>query len=190
MSFKFRTFYMLLVVIFITSCAGSSKYMRPTQTLLNPPEDKALVRFMRPSGFGAAINFNILDGEKVIGNSVAKSQFDYLTDPGKHLFVAIAENKAFLEAELESGKTYYILTQVKMGWWKARVGLIPVNRESKFWNKVKVYENKLKKLEPSTVSLKKWEEAKKAKIKNILTTYETVWKDKYQRPKLSPEDGR
>ena len=92
------------ISVFIISCAGSSSYMKPSQGLLAPTNDKALVRFMRPSGFGFAINFNIWDGEKVIGNSVAKSQFDYLADPGKHLFVAVAENKVFLEADLEAGK--------------------------------------------------------------------------------------
>ena len=157
---------------------------------MNPTGGKAVVRFMRPSGFGYAINFNIWDGEKVIGNSVAKSQFDYLADPGKHLFVAVAENQAFLEAELESGKTYYILTQVKMGAWKARVGLIAVNSGSKFWDKVMEYENTLIKLQPDTVVLKNWENANKPKIQAVLTRYETEWKKSYDWPKLKPEDGR
>ncbi|MFQ5901460.1 MAG: hypothetical protein ACE5IH_07890 [Thermodesulfobacteriota bacterium] len=164
--------------------------MRPAQTLLNPTEGKALVRFMRPSGVGYAVNFNVLDGEKVIGNSVAKSQFDYLTDPGKHLFIATAENKAFVEAKLEAGKVYYILTQVKMGAWRARVGLIAVNKGSVFWDKVEAYENVLVKLEPDVTLLKKWEEANKEKIKKLISDYETVWKDKYEWPKLTPEDGR
>ncbi|MBI5409534.1 MAG: hypothetical protein HZA14_09245 [Nitrospirae bacterium] len=145
---KFRLVCILGISIIMTACAGSSGYMKPSQSLLNPTTDKALVRFMRPSGMGYAVNFNIWDGEKVIGNSVAKAQFDYLTDPGKHLFVAISENQEFLEANLEAGKTYYIITQVKMGAWKARVGLVPVNKGSEFWDKVKEYENELNKLQP------------------------------------------
>ena len=94
-------------VLCLTSCAGSSAYMRSSSVLLNPTSDKALVRFMRLS---LGPNFNMLDGEKVIGNSVAKSQFDYLADPGKHLFIATSENKSFLEADLEAGKTYYVIT--------------------------------------------------------------------------------
>tara|TARA_B100000315_G_scaffold242066_1_gene263800 strand:+ start:247 stop:741 length:495 start_codon:yes stop_codon:yes gene_type:complete len=164
--------------------------MKPAETLLSPSNDKALVRFMRPSGFGFAINFNILDGEKVIGNSVAKSQFDYLADPGKHLFIATAENKAFCEAEIEAGKTYYILTEVKMGAWSARVGLVAVNKGSQFWEKVKEYENTLVKLNPDVVVLKRWEEANKPKIQKVLSDYESVWKEKYQWPKLNSEDGR
>lgn len=178
------------MLVFIVSCAGSSGYMRSSQTLLNPIQDKALVRFMRPSGFGCAINFNMLDGEKVIGNSVAKSQFDYLADPGKHLFVATAENKAFLEAELEAGKTYYVITRVYIGAWTARVAFLPVNKGSEFWDKVLKYENTLQKLQPDINALKTWEDANKAKIQKVLSAYETEWKDKYSWPKLMPEDGR
>lgn len=185
-----KVFCLLCIAVFGISCAGSSHYMKPSQGLLTPTNDKALVRFMRPSGFGYAINFNVWDGEKVIGNSVAKSQFDYLADPGKHLFVAVAENKTFLEADLEAGKTYYILTQVRMGVWKARVGFVSVNKGSEFWDKVKEYENELNKLEPDTEALKKWEDENKPKIKEILSQYETKWKAEEQWQKLKPEDGR
>ena len=141
---KFATVFVLLTLVFCTGCAGHSMYMRPAQALLQPTEDKALVRFMRPSGFGMAVNFNMLDSEKVIGNSVAMSQFDYLTEPGKHLFISTAENKVFLEADLEAGKTYYVITRIYPGAWYARVAFVAVNRESKYWDKVNEWEEKLK----------------------------------------------
>ena len=190
MFYNFRLCCLLVIVFFMSSCAGSSKYMKPTQTLLSPNNDKALVRFMRPSGFGFAINFNILDGEKVIGNSVAKSQFDYLADPGIHLFIATAENKAFIEAELEAGKIYYIITRVYPGVMFLRVAFEAVNKESEFWDKVKEFENTLVRLTPDTVTLKQWEESNQLKIKKVLSNYEAVWKEKHQWPKLSLEDGR
>ena len=190
MSRKIKLWCVMLSVLCLTSCAGSSAYMRSSSVLLNPTSDKALVRFMRPSGYGFAINFNVLDGEKVIGNSVAKSLFDYLAKPGKHLFIATAENKAFLEAELEAGKTYYIITRIYMGAWTGRVAFVSVNKGSEFWDKVNEYESTLKKLEPDMASLKSWEEQNKQKIQKILSDYESVWKDKYQWPKLMPEDGR
>ena len=182
--------FILLISLFTISCAGKSAYMKPSDSLLNPSYDKAVVRFMRPSGYGYAKNFNIMDGEKVIGNSVAESQFDYRADPGQHLFMATAENKAFLEANLEAGKTYYIITQVKMGAWAVRVGLIPVNRGSEFWDKVLEYENVLNKLEPEQELLEQWEDANKAKIQNVLQGYETKWKHEHAWGTLSPEDGR
>ncbi|MBI3397634.1 MAG: hypothetical protein HY265_06985 [Deltaproteobacteria bacterium] len=190
MIIKIRLLCLLGITVFITSCAGSSAYMKPSQALLQPTSDKALVRFMRPSGFGFAINFNIWDGEKVIGNSVAKAQFDYLVEPGKHTFVAVAENKVFLEAQLEAGKTYYVLTEVHMGLWKARVGFVAVTKGSEYWDKVKVYENELNKLEPNTEVLKKWEDSNKPKMKELLSQYETTLKASEKWPKLGPEDGR
>ncbi len=185
----FRFMCLASVLVFIYSCAGSSSYMKPAESLLSPTNEKALVRFMRPSGLGWAINFNIWDGEKVIGNCVAKAQFDYLADPGKHLFVAISENKAFIEAELEAGKTYYVLTQVRMGAFKARVGLVPVTKGSEFWDKVKEYESALNKLQPDPMLLKTWEDANKDKIKAVLTKIESL-KGSDDWKKLRPEDGR
>ena len=187
---KIRLVCLLCSMVFIASCAGSSAYMKSAETLSSPRKDKALVRFMRPSGFGYAINFNMLDGEKVIGNSVAKSQFDYFADPGKHLFVAVAENKVFLEAELDAGKTYYVITRIYSGWWSGRVAFLPVPRGSEFWDKVLEYEKTLKKLQPDRNTLQAWEEANKPKIQKVLSDYESVWKNKYQWPKLMPEDGR
>ena len=174
----------------MTSCAGSSKYMNPSDSILSPSSDKAVVRFMRPSGFGFAINFNVLDGEKVIGNSVAKSQFDYIADPGKHLFLATAENKVFLEADLEAGKTYYVITRVYPGAWYARVAFAAVNKGSEHWDHVLEYEKTLNKLRPNQNLLKQWEDANKPKIVTLLDEYETTWKDKYDWEKLNPEDGR
>lgn len=186
-----RLLLLFVVVAFLNvACAGSSGYMKSSETLLTPTNEKALVRFMRPSGIGYAINFNIWDGEKVIGNSVAKSQFDYLADPGKHLFVSTAENVVFLEAEVEAGKVYYILSRVKMGLWKARTELVPVTKGSEYWDEVKVHEKELVKLAPDTAAIQLWEAANKDKIKAVLSDYETKLKNEEQWPKLNREDGR
>lgn len=174
--------------LMLISCAGTSQYMKPSETLLTPTKDKALVRFMRPSGFGYKINFNIWDGDSVIGNSVAKSQFDYLASPGKHLFVAVSENVVFIEAEVEAGKTYYVLTQVKMGMWKARVGLIPVTKGSEYWDKVKEYELELIKQSPDTEAIKVWEITNKEKIQAVLSKRDPSKEEDVVR--LKPEDGR
>jgi hypothetical protein len=190
MGTKYQPAFALCIALLVSSCAGSSSYMKTTQTLLQPTEAKAMVRFLRPSGMGAAINFNVLDGDKVIGNSVSKSQFDYLATPGKHLFIATAENKVFLEADLEAGKTYYIITRIYPGAWYARVAFVGVNRGSEYWNKVNEWERELQKLEPDQEAIRKWEDANRGKITNVLSQYESEWKTKYNWPKLMPEDGR
>jgi len=186
----FTAVLVLFALLFSSGCAGRSVYMKSASELLQPTENEALVRFMRPSGYGFAINFNMLDGEKVIGNSVAMSQFDYLAKPGKHLFIATAENKVFLEADLEAGKIYYVITRIYPGAWYARVAFVAVNRNSKYWDKVLKWETTLKTIEPNTVTLKKWEDNNKDKIAKILSAYKTKWKDGYEWPTLKPEDGR
>ena len=189
-----RTKLLIIVVILaaigISGCVGHSVYMRKAPELLRPTEDKALVRFMRPSGYGFGINFNILDGDKDIGNSVARSQFDYLTIPGKHLFIATSENKTFLTADLEAGKTYYVLTQVSMGAWTARVAFVPVTRSSKYWDKVYEYETTLKMIEPDQEALRKWENKHKTQINKLIGQYNNKWKYERDWPVLRAGDGR
>ena len=179
-----------LGMILLSSCAGSSAYMKPSASLAPPTKDKATVRFMRPSGMGPAINFNLLDGHKVIGNSVAKSQFDYLADPGHHLFIATAENKVFLEADLEPGKVYYVITRIYPGAWRARVAFLPVTRGSEYWNAVLGYEKELNILEPDEEKIKAWQDANADKIKALVASYEAEHKAKYDWPRLAPGDGR
>ena len=186
---KIRLICLLCSMVFIASCAGSSGYMKSTETLSSPTKDKALVRFMRPSSIGFMGNLNILDGEKVIGNSVAKSQFYYLADPGKHLFMITSGNtRGFLEAEFDAEKTYYIITKIELG--RGRAAFLPVTRGSEFWDKVLEYEKTLIKLQSDRNTLQAWEDANKPKIQKVLSYYESVWKNKYQWPKLMPEDGR
>ena len=182
-----------LFFLSITSCAGTSAYMKPSlakATPATPPAERARVRFMRPSGFGFAVNFNILDGERVIGNNVAKSQFDYLAEPGQHLFVATAENKVFLEADLEPGRTYHVITRIYPGVLYARVAFLPVTQGSTLWAEALEHEKTLQRLEPDREALSKLELENKEEIQGVLSRYRTEWNAKSQWPRLKKEDGR
>jgi hypothetical protein len=181
---------LLLLLLSLSSCAGSSNYMKPSTSPLAPTQDKALVRIMRPSGLGFAVNFNVLDGEKVIGNSVAKSQFDYLANPGQHLFISISENKVFLEADLAPGKVYYVITRNYPGFLRPRVAFEAVTRGSEYWDTVLQYEKELQRLEPDEANLRAWQDAHREEIQALNSSYEAEFKTKYNWPKLSPDDGR
>ncbi len=178
-------FFIVFVVMALTSCARITPYMKQDGTLLQPPEDKALVRFMSPKAVGY-----LFDSEKYIAYMVPKTQFDYLTEPGKHLFIASMENKAFLEADLEGGKTYYVFLRVIMGVWRSRVGFIAVNDGSEYWSKIPDYEAGLLKLTPDMEAIDKWEALNKHKATALVEQYEPVWKEQYNWEKLNPEDGR
>ena len=154
---------------------------------------KARVYFMRPSGLGFAIHFQIWDRYRLIGLSQAKSYFAYECEPGKHLFIGRAENKRAVEADLEAEKSYYIITQVKMGAWKARMAFIPVTRGSEFWDKVEQYKKELNFVEPEEKIIADWELKRKAatqkEITEIISYIQTPEGRKYVLP-LNKEDGR
>ena len=48
-----------VMLMLIAGCAGSSQYMVKSTPIEDPSSGKALVYFMRPSGMGFAINFQI-----------------------------------------------------------------------------------------------------------------------------------
>lgn len=183
----------LITFVLIAGCAGESQYMRKSTPPTGPPPDKALVYFMRPSGLGFAIHFQIYDRYDLIGLSQAKSYFAYPCDPGKHLFIGIAENKRGVEADLEAGKSYYIITGVHMGGWKARMSFVPVTRGSEFWDKVEAYKKELNFVVPVKGEIDKWvaerETKVQAKIAEIIAYLGTPEGKQYVST-LSKEDGR
>ena len=185
---------LFIVLLMMIGCAGSSQFMRKAAPpVAGPSPDKALVYFMRPSGIGFAIHFQIWDSRELIGLAQAKSFFAYECDPGKHLFIGIAENKRGVEADLEAGKSYYVLTQVRMGAWKARMGFIPVTRESEWWEKVEAYKKDLNCIVPDEAALENWladkREKTEAVINHTISYLNTPEGRKYVVP-LNREDGR
>jgi hypothetical protein len=180
---------MLAVLLMFMGCAGTSGYMQPATPMEGPLPDKALVYFMRPSGYGFAINFQIWDGDHFIGLSQAKSYFVYPCEPGTHLFLGIAENKIALEADVEAGKKYYVGTNVRTGVMKARVLFTPVTRGSELWDKVEAYEQSLSFIAVKEEERAKWEAAKKNEARALIE-YFTTGEGRAQVLKLSREDGR
>lgn len=89
------------------------------------PVDKAVVYFVRANPLGAVINFNYYDGDLLIGRFNAGKYLRYECDPGNHVFWARSENRSFVEADLEAGKTYLIEIVPRLGGIKAGVGLVP-----------------------------------------------------------------
>jgi len=182
-----------LIPFLIVGCAGTSRYMAKAPPVKGPSPNKALIYFMRPSGFGFAIHFQIWDGYRLIGLSQAKSYFAYECDPGKHLFIGIAENKRAVEADLEAGKAYYVITQVKMGGWKARMAFIPVTQSSEFWDKVELYKKELNFIVPEEEKIAEWKAEREAKIQrelNEIIGYLKTPEGKKYIVKLNKEDGR
>lgn len=188
---KHTTLLLLAGLLLLASCAGKSKYMMPSTNPYSKgaPADKAVVYFMRPSGMGFAINFQIWDGTKFIGLSQAKSYFAYECDPGKHLFMGFAENKVAVQADLAAGKEYYIGTNVRMGAWKARMGFTPVTKGSELWGKVDLYKQQLHYITLDEAQAATYEASKKAEARTYVDNFtKGDWQS--QVLTLSKDDGR
>ena len=125
----------VVLLLAVAGCAGRSKYMQDVpagQADYVPEPGRTLVIFMRPSGFGFAIQssvFDITDGEpEFLGIVSAKTKIAHNADPGEHRYMVIGENAGFLEADLLADRTYYSLVTPRMGVWKARFSLKPVRK--------------------------------------------------------------
>jgi hypothetical protein len=121
---------LLLLIILAPVCiACGSSIMVPTQTIKDAAPDHALVTFIRATSFGGAIDFGIWDSDQLVGVLDPKTYIQYKAAPGEHVFLARAENWSYVKANLEAGKKYYILANVSMGVWKARVVLVPITKD-------------------------------------------------------------
>jgi len=180
---------LLSSLVLMTGCAGSSKYMAKATPAEGPQSDKALVYFMRPSGIGFAVNFQIWDSERFVGLSQAKSYFAYECDPGKHLFLGFAENQVAIEADLEAGKSYYVGTNVRMGAWKARMNFTPVAQGSQLWDQVEEFKKNLTFIAIKEEERARVEAAKKQQVQKFIDYFSTG-EGKPQVLRLNEQDGR
>ncbi|MCE5265393.1 MAG: hypothetical protein LLG97_17905 [Deltaproteobacteria bacterium] len=109
-----RLSVILLILSMLYGCA--SKIMIPASPVTSPNNEKALVTFLMSSSWqnhagrrsGPPEEFDIWDSEKFIGALSINTYFQYVADPGEHLFVARGGNWSFVKADLRSGKRYYV----------------------------------------------------------------------------------
>ena len=129
-----------LCLVCVTGCASY-----PAMTKTGPLEygpDYAVVNFIRPSILGSAIAFGIWDRARPVGVITPECCIQYKADPGEHVFLARSENWSAVKANLASGKTYTILVEPRLGFWKARVHLTvikPGDKRLQEWMKGVTY---------------------------------------------------
>jgi hypothetical protein len=112
--------------------------MRPVEpgSALAPQPGQALVVFVRPSGFGAAIHPTILDESgRFVGEANARACFGVTVPPGRHRFVVWAENTDALDADVVADKTYFVLVEANLGWGSARMHLYAFTPRHPDWPK-------------------------------------------------------
>ncbi|GEM_PF-5278111 len=98
-------------------------------TLLSTAQtnDKATLYIVRTSSLGAAINFKYFIDDQYVGKFKYGKYLKLDVEPGEHVIWAKAENRSYVQANFEGGKTYLINAIPKMGALKASVDLKAVN---------------------------------------------------------------
>lgn len=153
-----------------------------------PTPGKAVVYFARISGYGAAASFDFFHQDKYFASFRAKNYIKYECEPGKQLFWASSENKEFMTADLEAGKTYIVIVDIIIGAWKGHVGLTPIStadadkfkRACKLINSKKPIITSPEKIEKKNIKLQKF-------IASKLKTYEEKWKNERNFKHLSSD---
>jgi len=108
-------------------------------------DDKATLIIVRTSSLGAAMNFKYFIDDQFVGKMNYGKYFKLEVEPGEHLIWAKAENRSFVQANLEAGKTYILNAIPQMGGFKAGVHLKAVNHpDEKEMAKIQKYISKKK----------------------------------------------
>src|SRR6185295_13477019 len=181
-------FAMLPLALAACSTTG---YMRDALPTPPPGPDEAKVIVYRSAEFGGAEHFPVFewlgcDG-KLLGFTETDRYFEYRCPPGKHVFITWGEGEAFIEADLEAGKTYFIRAYSKFGLLSARPGFAPVGRDSEHWEHLDwmLLTHQCRELDPEKAA--EYELRKQEHLQKTQAKYEEGRKaPRY----LHPEDGR
>ncbi|MCB2196168.1 MAG: DUF5121 domain-containing protein [Bacteroidetes bacterium] len=172
----------------IIALALTGIYTVSAQGFDPPSEGKAVVYFARVTKYGKPTSFEFFHQDKYIGAFKGDQYMRYECDPGEQLFWASSENKEFVTAELEAGKTYVIVVDVIMGAWKARVGLTPLDiSDTESWERVKKLVNKRPPTQTPQAKLDKMNKKLEKFIAEKLEMYETTWKNEHNYKHLSAD---
>ncbi len=130
MTVKQRTTAILLVagLLSITSVACGPGLMIPGQKVQSAPADKALITFVRATRYGKKSEFVVWDSDRFMGLLEGGQYFQQVVDPGEHMFIVHAQNWAYIKANLEAGKKYYVLLNVSMGFTHAVAVPVPLTK--------------------------------------------------------------
>lgn len=186
----------LAVVLFAAAAAAaapaasaSEKYVvhedKPVPSALAPAPGKALVLFCRSQVMGAAVKVKLYADGTFLGIIMSRNYIPYECDPGKHEFIAAAENAGFLEAELEAGKIYLVQVSIHMGALKARTHFETARRDSEALTEItKVHEDL--RLVTTTDEGRAWAAEKEEEFQKTIARYRAKGEEFEQ---CAPADG-
>ena len=119
-----KIFFFLLTLLTLSPIFGQENL----QSIEKPSSDDEVYVYISRVNTGAfLINFRVFDGDKFLGTISSGEYYIYKTTPGKHIFWAASENRDFLDANLQGGKTYFIQVDALMGAFVAQVDIRPLD---------------------------------------------------------------
>ncbi len=156
-------------------CVSAPRFTRlgqPNELLASPPAGKALVNFHRPSGYGGGAEFPVYDRDRLIGNSFGACRFQYVCDPGEHVFIGSADHVSVIQADLKADKVYDVVVDITMGWWQANITLAPIGKANPRRPVVPEWEAKEKLLVPvQDATSGAWEDRMRPNNQRILADF-------------------
>jgi len=177
-----KVFYIIAFILLVSSSTIFA------QGFTAPSHGKAVVYFVRVSGYGGAVSFEYFHQDKYIGIFKGKNYLRYECDPGKNLFWASSENKEFVTADLIEGGSYIVIVDIIMGAWKARVGLRPITvNDSEVFERAKELILKKAPIVTTSDKIEKMNEKLRPFIAEKLKMYNEVWKNEKGFKHISSE---
>jgi len=90
-----------------------------------------LVNFQRPSNFGGKICGAIFDGNgKMLVDLPGGSLYQYVCDPGEHVFITWADRVSVVKADVAPDKTYDIMADTAAGWARPGIFFTPLTKDN------------------------------------------------------------
>lgn len=203
MPVKIKTVSFALISLLLSACAASVPdfSIKTEETAVGPaPPDKAQIVFMRTSFVAGAIPADIFVIEKGKMNYVGKLRMGYKlihhTSPGKKEYMGHGTAADFMLANVEAGKTYFVI--VRPNWGSGAMIPTPIRRDgtSDFHTGIDEFPKWLKKTRVTrmkSAEADRWFDANKQQFKVIYDKYwakfETKNSAQMRARTLMPEDG-
>jgi hypothetical protein len=125
------TLVIAMMIPLLNGCGSLPKHIPVETRVAEPPPGKVLVNFQRPSSYGGGL-YPIFDGNgKFLCDLPVKACFQYICDPGEHVFIGWAERVSVVKADVEADKVYDIMVDAGMGWVRANIFLTPLQKDNK-----------------------------------------------------------
>lgn len=139
-------FLLAIIALTLSACTSLPTAVEMKQAVADyevphlPPEGKAVVYIVRPSGLGGLIRFNVFvndkEDESEMGYTRSSQYIYFFVEPGEHQILSKAENWAETNISVAAGDIVFIQQEPTMGIIMARNSVFKLQEyEGKYYVK-------------------------------------------------------